>query len=153
MSGTAETAIDIRPFQVEIPKEELAELRRRIAAARWPSRELVTDRSQGCAAGDAACSAWASSTSPARRSASRLYWEYKGGFFNAKGVSISVAVTVFPGEQYQAPRTWAEQAYPNLIYFNDVDRGGHFAAWEQLELFSAELRAAFRSLRTNGGSS
>jgi pimeloyl-ACP methyl ester carboxylesterase len=86
-------------------------------------------------------------------SASRLYWEYKGGFFNAKGVSIPVAVTVFPGEQYQAPRTWAEQAYPNLIYFNDVDRGGHFAAWEQPELFSAELRAAFRSLRTNGGSS
>ena len=81
-------------------------------------------------------------------SASRLYWEYKGGFFNAKGVSIPVAVTVFPGEQYQAPRNWAEQAYPNLIYFNEVDRGGHFAAWEEPELFSAELRAGFRSLRT-----
>ena len=80
-------------------------------------------------------------------SASRLYWEYKGGFFNAKGVSIPVAVTVFPGEQYQAPRSWTEQAYPNLIYFNEVDKGGHFAAWEQPELFSAELRAAFRSLR------
>jgi pimeloyl-ACP methyl ester carboxylesterase len=80
-------------------------------------------------------------------SASRLYWEYKGGFFNAKGVSIPVAVTVFPGEQYQAPRSWAEKAYPNLIYFNGVDKGGHFAAWEQPELFSAELRAAFRSLR------
>ena len=84
-------------------------------------------------------------------SASRLYWEYKGGFFNAKGVSIPVAVTVFPGEQYQAPRSWAEQAYPNLIYFNEVDKGGHFAAWEEPELFSAEVRAAFRSLRTNGG--
>jgi pimeloyl-ACP methyl ester carboxylesterase len=81
-------------------------------------------------------------------SSSRLYWEYKGGFFNAKGVSIPVAVTVFPGEQYQAPRSWAERAYPNLIYFNEVDRGGHFAAWEQPELFSAELRKAFRSLRT-----
>jgi pimeloyl-ACP methyl ester carboxylesterase len=80
-------------------------------------------------------------------SASRLYWEYKGGFFNAKGVSIPVAVTVFPGEQYQAPRSWAEQAYPNLIYFNEVDKGGHFAAWEQPELFSGEIRAAFRSLR------
>jgi pimeloyl-ACP methyl ester carboxylesterase len=80
-------------------------------------------------------------------SASRLYWEYKGGFFNAKGVSIPVAVTVFPGEQYQAPRSWAEQAYPNLIYFNEVDRGGHFAAWEQPQLFSDEIRAAFRSLR------
>ncbi len=80
-------------------------------------------------------------------SASRLYWEYKGGFFNVKGVSIPVAVTVFPGEQYQAPRSWTERAYPNLIYFNEVDKGGHFAAWEQPELFSEELRAAFRSLR------
>src|SRR5499427_5021884 len=80
-------------------------------------------------------------------SAARLYWEYKGGFFNAKGVSIPVATTIFPGEQYQAPRSWAEQAYPNLIYFNEVDRGGHFAAWEQPKLFTEEIRAAFRSLR------
>jgi pimeloyl-ACP methyl ester carboxylesterase len=80
-------------------------------------------------------------------SASRLYWEYKGGFFNAKGVAIPVAVSVFPSEQYQAPRSWAERAYPNLVYFNEVDRGGHFAAWEQPQLFSGELRAAFRSLR------
>ena len=80
-------------------------------------------------------------------SSSRLYWEYKGGFFNAKGVSIPVAVTVFPGEQYQAPRSWTEQAYPGLIYFNEVDKGGHFAAWEQPQLFTEELRAAFRSLR------
>jgi pimeloyl-ACP methyl ester carboxylesterase len=80
-------------------------------------------------------------------SASRLYWEYKGGFFNAKGVSIPVAVSVFPGEQYQAPRSWTEQAYPSLIYFNEVDKGGHFAAWEQPQLFSEEIRAAFRSLR------
>jgi pimeloyl-ACP methyl ester carboxylesterase len=80
-------------------------------------------------------------------SASRLYWEYKGGFFNAKGVSIPVAVTVFPGEQYEAPRSWTERAYPKLIYYNKVDRGGHFAAWEQPQLFSEEIRAAFRSLR------
>jgi pimeloyl-ACP methyl ester carboxylesterase len=80
-------------------------------------------------------------------SASRLYWEYRGGFFDAKGVSIPVAVSVFPSEQYQAPRSWAEQAYPNLIYFNDVEKGGHFAAWEEPELFSEELRAAFSSVR------
>ena len=80
-------------------------------------------------------------------SASRLYWEYRGGFFNTKGVSIPVAMTVFPSEQYQAPRSWAEKAYPNLIYFNEVDKGGHFAAWEQPQLFSEEVRAAFRSLR------
>ncbi len=80
-------------------------------------------------------------------SASRLYWEYKGGFWDAKGVSIPVAASVFPGEAYQAPRSWTEQAYPNLIYFNEVDRGGHFAAWEEPQLFSEELRAGFRSLR------
>jgi len=80
-------------------------------------------------------------------SASRLYWEYKGGFFNVKGVKIPVAVTVFPGEQYQAPRNWAERAYPKLIYYNQVDRGGHFAAWEQPEVFASEVRAAFKSLR------
>jgi pimeloyl-ACP methyl ester carboxylesterase len=80
-------------------------------------------------------------------SASRLYWEYRGGFFNTKGVSIPVAMTVFPGEQYEAPRSWAEKAYPNLIYFNEVGKGGHFAAWEQPQLFSEEVRAAFRSLR------
>jgi pimeloyl-ACP methyl ester carboxylesterase len=80
-------------------------------------------------------------------SASRLYWEYKGGFFNAKGVSIPVAVTVFPGEQYWAPHSWTERAYPKLIYYNKVDRGGHFAAWEQPILFASELRAAFRKVR------
>jgi pimeloyl-ACP methyl ester carboxylesterase len=81
-------------------------------------------------------------------SASRLYWEYKGGFFNVKGVSIPVAVTVFPGEQYQAPRSWTEKAYPNLIHYNQVDKGGHFAAWEQPNLLASEVRAGFRSLRS-----
>jgi pimeloyl-ACP methyl ester carboxylesterase len=80
-------------------------------------------------------------------SASRLYWEYKGGFWDAKGVSIPVAVSVFPGEAYQAPRSWAERAYPKLIYYNQVAKGGHFAAWEQPQLFAQEVRAGFRSLR------
>ncbi len=80
-------------------------------------------------------------------SSSRLYWEYKGGFFNTKGVAIPVAVSVFPGEQYEAPRSWTERAYPKLIHYNKVAKGGHFAAWEQPQLFSEELRAAFRSLR------
>jgi len=81
-------------------------------------------------------------------SASRLYWEYKGGFFNAKGVKIPVAVTVFPGEQYEAPRSWTETAYPKLIYYNRAEKGGHFAAWEQPMIFTEELRAAFQSLRS-----
>jgi hypothetical protein len=76
-------------------------------------------------------------------SASRLYWEYKGGFFNAKGVTILVAVTVFPSEQYQAPRSWTEQAYPNLIYYNRAEKGGQVAAWEQPMIFAPELRAAW----------
>ena len=79
-------------------------------------------------------------------SASRLYWEYKGGFFNVKGVKIPVAVSVFPGEQYEAPRSWTEQAYPKLIHYNKVAKGGHFAAWEQPDLFTSELRTAFKSL-------
>ena len=62
-------------------------------------------------------------------------------------ISLPVAITVFPGESYRAPETWARRAYRNLIYFHEVDKGGHFAAWEQPELFSAELRAAFRPLR------
>jgi pimeloyl-ACP methyl ester carboxylesterase len=81
-------------------------------------------------------------------SGARLYWEYFGkGYFNAKGVSIPVAVSVFPDELYPAPRSWAERAYPKLIHYNKVDKGGHFAAWEQPQLFSEEIRAAFRSVR------
>jgi pimeloyl-ACP methyl ester carboxylesterase len=81
-------------------------------------------------------------------SAARLYWENKADFFDAKPITIPYAISVFPDELYQAPRSWAERAYPgNLIYFNEVDRGGHFAAWEQPDLFAAEMRAAFRILR------
>ena len=81
-------------------------------------------------------------------SAARLYWENKASFFDAKPITIPFAISVFPDELYQAPRSWAEQAYPdNLIHFNELDRGGHFAAWEQPELFCSEMRDAFRSLR------
>ena len=80
-------------------------------------------------------------------SSGRLYWESNLGFFDPKDVYVPAARDVFPGELYQAPRSWAEQAYPKLIYYNEVDRGGHFAAWEQPELFSSEMRAAFRTLR------
>jgi pimeloyl-ACP methyl ester carboxylesterase len=81
-------------------------------------------------------------------SGARLYWEYWGkGYFNAKGVQIPVAVSVFPDELYPAPQSWAERAYPKLIHFNKLPKGGHFAAWEQPKLFSEEVRAGFRSLR------
>jgi pimeloyl-ACP methyl ester carboxylesterase len=80
-------------------------------------------------------------------SASRLYGEHKGSYVAVKNVSVPVAVSVFPDEIYQAPRSWAEQAYPNLIHYNKVEKGGHFAAWEQPELYASELRAGFHSLR------
>jgi pimeloyl-ACP methyl ester carboxylesterase len=80
-------------------------------------------------------------------SSGRLYWENNLGFFDVKGVSVPAAVSVFPRELYQAPRSWTEQAYPNLIYFNEVDKGNHFAAWQEPNLFTTEVRAAFRSLR------
>jgi pimeloyl-ACP methyl ester carboxylesterase len=80
-------------------------------------------------------------------SSGRLYWENKTGFFSPKGVKVPVAVSDFPDEIYGTPRAWAERAYPNLIHYNKVEKGGHFAAWEQPELFVQELRNGFRSLR------
>jgi pimeloyl-ACP methyl ester carboxylesterase len=86
-------------------------------------------------------------------SSARIYWEYGGrspafaGPEMTSEISLPVAITVFPGESYRAPETWARRAYRNLIYFHEVDKGGHFAAWEQPQLFAEEIRAAFRSLR------
>jgi len=95
---------------------------------------------------------WLTNTST---SAARLYWENVGrnptqsAVWKTTEISLPVAITVFPEDVYRPPETWARRAYKNLIYFHEVDRGGHFAAWEQPELFSAELRAAFKSLRSN----
>ena len=80
-------------------------------------------------------------------SCARLYREYKGAFFNDYNINIPVAVSVFPEEVYQAPRSWSERAYKNLIHYNQLPKGGHFAAWEQPELMTDELRTAFRTLR------
>jgi pimeloyl-ACP methyl ester carboxylesterase len=80
-------------------------------------------------------------------SSARLYWESKLAFFAPKHVTIPVAVSVFPDELYAAPRSWAEKAYPKLIHYNRLPKGGHFAAWEQPQALSEELRASFRSLR------
>ena len=82
-------------------------------------------------------------------STAKSYWEYLGygSFANVRNVTVPVAVSVFPDELFQAPRSWTEQAYPNLVHYNEVDQGGHFAAWEQPELYASELRAGFRSLR------
>jgi len=87
-------------------------------------------------------------------SSAKLYWDTAqlhspGGFFDIRGVQLPVAVSAFPDEIYCAPESWARAAYPNLIYYNKPARGGHFAAWEQPELFTQEMRAAFRSVRQN----
>jgi pimeloyl-ACP methyl ester carboxylesterase len=88
--------------------------------------------------------AWLTNTAV---SGGRLYWENKFSYFNVKGVSIPVAVSSFPDEIDLCPRSWAERAYPKLIHYNKLERGGHFAAWEQPEVFCQEVRAGFRSLR------
>jgi pimeloyl-ACP methyl ester carboxylesterase len=88
--------------------------------------------------------AWVTNTGV---SSGRLYWENTLDFFGVKDVTVPAAVSVFPRELYQAPRSWAEKAYPNLIYFNEVDEGNHFAAWQEPDVFTTEVRAAFRSLR------
>jgi pimeloyl-ACP methyl ester carboxylesterase len=80
-------------------------------------------------------------------SSGRLYWENKLNFFDVKGATVPAAVSVFPHELYQAPRSWADQAYPNLVYFHEVDRGNHFAAWQEPELFVDEVRAGFQPMR------
>ncbi|MCY1310639.1 hypothetical protein D9M70_608510 [compost metagenome] len=110
----------VRPFRAHVPQAALVDLRRRLAATRWPDRETVTDRSQGVQL----------ASSP-----------------NMAGISIPAAVTIFPGEVYKPPKSWAARAYRNLVYYQRVDKGGHFAAWEEPDLFSAEVRAAFRSMR------
>jgi pimeloyl-ACP methyl ester carboxylesterase len=80
-------------------------------------------------------------------SSARLYWESHLAFFAPKNVPIPAAVSAFPEELYQAPRSWTEKAYPKLVHYDKLDKGGHFAAWEQPETFVSELRAAFKSLR------
>ena len=191
MEATSSTkrsaAEDVRAFTVDVPEEELAELRRRIEATRWPSEELVPDRSQGVQ--------WATLQALARYWTTEYDWRTCEARLNAlpqftteiDGVDIHfihvrsqhenalplimthgwpgsvielletvgpltdptvpVGFTTFPGEIWAAPRSWVETVYPNLTYFNEVDRGGHFAAWEEPELFATEIRAAFRSLR------
>ena len=112
-----------------------------------PARALETTEARGfrCEPGIAASGA-------AAISSARLYWDTRhnlpaGGFFDVRGVQIPVAVSAFSEEIYQAPKSWAEKAYPKFIHYNSLPKGTHFAAWEQPELFVNEMRAAFKSLR------
>jgi hypothetical protein len=127
---------DVRPFTIDVPEEQLDDLRRRITAkpteTGWDPVPIAR--------------AWVELTSSDVSSA-RLYWESKLAFFDIKGVEIPVGVTVFPDELYPAPQSWAERAYPKLVHYNRVAEGGRFAAWEQPQTLSEEVRATFRSLR------
>jgi pimeloyl-ACP methyl ester carboxylesterase len=169
MTSPTVTPLAIRPFQINIPEEALTDLRGTrpqtlygiadspVGLAAWilahdaRSYELIARAFAGHPGGltrddvlDNITLYWLTNTGI---SSARLYWENKVGFFDVKNISIPVAVSVFPDELYQAPRSWAERAFPNLIYYNQLNQGGHFAAWEQPELFTNEVRAAFRSLR------
>lgn len=117
-------------------------MRRRIAAIRWPSKESVSDRSQGVPL--ATLQELARVTSP-HENALPLTPRRRAGSLCDRRRPTGFAT--FPGEIWRTPRGWVEASYPNVIYFHEVDKGGHFAAWEEPELFSAELRAAFGSLR------
>jgi pimeloyl-ACP methyl ester carboxylesterase len=115
------------------------------------SQELISGVFNGQAAGltkddvlDNITLYWLTNTAV---SSARLYWENKLAFFDIKHITIPVAVSAFPDEIYQVPRSWAEQAFPHLIHYNKLEKGGHFAAWEQPQVFTEELRASFRSLR------
>jgi pimeloyl-ACP methyl ester carboxylesterase len=124
-AGGDKTAI--HPFHVNVPEAELTDLRKRQPATTgWDPARIAR--------------AWVVLMK-------RLYWENKVGLYNDADVSVPAAVSVFPGENYQAPRSWTERAYHNLIYYNKLDKGGHFAAWEQPQLFSTEVRAGLRPLR------
>ena len=141
--GNPADATAIRPFMIpQVPETELEVLRARVAATRWPSRELVADRSQGVQL--------ATIQELARYWTGDYDWRACETRLNAEGgweVTLPVGLTTFPGEIFRAPRSWAEKFYPNLIYFHEAGRGGHFAAWEEPQLFSEELRAGFRTLR------
>jgi Epoxide hydrolase N terminus len=218
------TQIAVRPFHIDVPEEEIDELRRRVQATRWPEKETVADQSQGVPLAtiqelvrywgtdydfrrfEARLNAFnmpgtvpldvskaltsnvfgTGDSRPADLSAdeSRAYEQLSFLFTKGIGYALEMglrpqtlygladspialaawmldhdarsyddisqapaAVSVFPRELYQAPRSWAEKAYPNLIYFNEVDVGNHFAGWQEPEIFTTEVRAAFRSLR------
>ncbi|MFJ3272472.1 epoxide hydrolase family protein [Streptomyces sp. NPDC086776] len=136
LTGLADSPVGLAAFMLDHDKASLALITRSFnGVSEGLSRDDVLDN---------ITLFWLTNTAV---SAARLYAENKTPFFGSKGVKLPVAVSVFPDELYQAPKSWAEQAYPNLIHYNKLPKGGHFAAWEQPELFVNEVRTGFRSLR------
>ncbi|MGW1886930.1 epoxide hydrolase family protein [Streptomyces sp. NPDC001970] len=139
LTGLADSPVGLAAFMLDHDRDSLALISRAFAGHREGlTRDDVLDN---------ITLFWLTNTAI---SAARLYWENTEAgipFFGARGVSLPVAVSVFPNELYQAPKSWAEQAYPNLVHYNKLPKGGHFAAWEQPEFFVEEVRAGLRSLR------
>jgi pimeloyl-ACP methyl ester carboxylesterase len=135
--GLADSPVQLAAWMLDHDAQSLEDIAQGVAGT--PVGNLTRDEVL-----DNITMTWATNTGV---SSARLYWENTLGFFDIKGVTVPAAVSVFPRELYQAPRSWTEQAYPNLIYFNEVDAGDHFAAWQEPEIYTSELRAAFRRLR------
>ena len=143
-SNDLSDAMAITPFTLTIPESALQDLKRRLQATRWPERETVADGSQGVPL------ARLQALVEYSAEAARLYWENaksKIDFTATAEIDLPVGCSIFPKELFRAPRSWAQLAYRNIIHWNEVNRGGHFAAFEQPEIFVDELRTCFRSIR------
>ncbi len=142
--GIADSPVGLASWLIDLGDGDAKPAAAISAAVRTPTKGQSKDRLTQDDVLDNVTLYWLTNTGI---SSGRLYWENKFPFLDFKNVSIPVAVSIFPGELYQAPRSWAERAYPKLIHYNKVAKGGHYAAWEQPKLFSEEVRAGFRSLR------
>jgi pimeloyl-ACP methyl ester carboxylesterase len=142
--GIADSPVGLAAWLLDLGDGDAKPAAQTTAALRTPTEGQPWDRLTRDDVLDNITLYWLTNTGV---SSARLYWENKFPFFDFKNVNIPVAVSVFPGEFYQAPRTWAERAYPQLVHYNKLDKGGHFPAWEQPQLFVEELRAGFKSLR------
>jgi pimeloyl-ACP methyl ester carboxylesterase len=142
--GIADSPVGLASWLIDLGDGDAKPARAISAAVRTPTKGQPQDQLTQDDVLDNITLYWLTNTGI---SSGRLYWENKLPFLDFKNVPIPVAVSIFPSELYQAPRSWAERAYPKLIHYNKVVKGGHFAAWEQPKLFSNEVRAGLRSLR------
>jgi pimeloyl-ACP methyl ester carboxylesterase len=142
--GIADSPVGLAAWLIDLGDGDAKPAAQTTAALRTPTKGQPQDQLTRDDVLDNITLFWLTNTGI---SSARFYWENKFPFFDFKNVSIPVAVSVFPGEFYQTPRSWAERAYPKLVHYNQLDKGGHFPAWEQPKLFVEELRAGLRSLR------
>jgi pimeloyl-ACP methyl ester carboxylesterase len=143
--GIADSPVGLAAWLIDLGDGDAKPAAQTTAALRTPTQGQPTERLTRDDVLDNITLYWLTNTGV---SSARLYWENRFPFFDFKNVTIPVAVSVFPGELYQTPRSWAQRAYPNLVHYNKLDKGGHFPAWEEPQLFVEELRVGLRSLRS-----